>query len=302
MLLRSFQFDVSILESGLKSQLIQHWASLEINGKELFKAKPKDDTSKPSPKKPTRKQTKKESSKPKYGINEGAYSKRICKQNPEECLLMDARNVGINIGPERGKDVVELCDILTMSKYLITIKNWTGSSTFSHLLNQGVVPSQTLEDPKFRMSAKDQYVKAQLKEWLEHKIHDMKAEKVMDDLTGICNECVFTMPDRDRVIRDRLIKYINIDFKGHVGEADITEIEKMIESDQKKFETILPTNIDSFNSKDYTFVYGFFHEKEYKSLSQYLPYFSLVALHNALVKLAPKYNVLIKRISIPSLH
>lgn len=37
MLLRSFQFDVSIYESGLKSQLIQHWADVYLNQAYCFR-------------------------------------------------------------------------------------------------------------------------------------------------------------------------------------------------------------------------------------------------------------------------
>ena len=66
--------------------------------------------------------------------SENKYNARIA--NVLKMELMDCKFV----------NNIEVCDLLDEDKNMIHVKRWAGSATFSHLLNQGLVSSQTIKE------------------------------------------------------------------------------------------------------------------------------------------------------------
>ncbi len=78
--------------------------------------------------------------------DENAYSTYVQQNNPNGFLLMDRKNITYG----GGHSSIELCDLLSIDCELIHLKPYSGSSTLSHLFNQGIVSAELLlSDPKF---------------------------------------------------------------------------------------------------------------------------------------------------------
>lgn len=76
--------------------------------------------------------------------SEGAYNKAICDGRSAICF--DAQP--ISYGGSYSK--IEFCDVYTTSKKMIHVKRYSGSSTLSHLFNQGANAAEALLDTEFR--------------------------------------------------------------------------------------------------------------------------------------------------------
>lgn len=86
------------------------------------------------------------------GENEGPYNQRVVELNPSTELLLDKKTVYYG---GRGSQV-ELCDILRKDGTFIHVKHYQGSSTLSHLFNQGLVSARLVKsDPSFRKCAQN---------------------------------------------------------------------------------------------------------------------------------------------------
>lgn len=86
------------------------------------------------------------------GENEGPYNQRVVELNPSTELLLDKKTVYYG---GRGSQV-ELCDILRKDGTFIHVKHYQGSSTLSHLFNQGLVSARLVKsDPGFRICAQN---------------------------------------------------------------------------------------------------------------------------------------------------
>ena len=82
-----------------------------------------------------------------YMYNEGEYNEYVVKNNPSKLCLMDTRLLRVENGPKQ----IEACDIYSLDKMFIHVKNKKGSSLLSHLFSQGCVSAQCfLEDQNFR--------------------------------------------------------------------------------------------------------------------------------------------------------
>jgi uncharacterized protein (TIGR04141 family) len=80
------------------------------------------------------------------GENEVKYNSRISGTSGE-MLCMDRKNVK----PYGATSVIEVCDFISKDSRLIHIKDQSGSSSLSHLFNQGTVSARTLlGEPKSR--------------------------------------------------------------------------------------------------------------------------------------------------------
>lgn len=89
---------------------------------------------------------------PEYykGEKEGPYNQRVVESNPSTELLLDKKTV--YYGGRSSQ--VELCDILCKDGTFIHVKHYQGSSTLSHLFNQGLVSARLIKsDPSFRKCA-----------------------------------------------------------------------------------------------------------------------------------------------------
>lgn len=75
--------------------------------------------------------------------NENKYNIDLAEEN--KALCMDAKNI-----PIEGRSKFEFCDVYTKDRKLIHIKRYSGSSTLSHLFNQGYVTAELLFDPESR--------------------------------------------------------------------------------------------------------------------------------------------------------
>ena len=85
---------------------------------------------------------------PKYGgcKNEAEYNELVASSGNEICLLMDQKF--IYHGGYGSK--MELCDILTSDRRFVHVKRYSGSSTLSHLFNQGLCTAElTRSDAAF---------------------------------------------------------------------------------------------------------------------------------------------------------
>lgn len=84
------------------------------------------------------------------GENEGPYNQRVVELNSSSELLLDKRTVHYG---GRGSQI-ELCDILCKDGTFIHVKHYQGSSTLSHLFNQGLVSTRLIKsDASFRKCA-----------------------------------------------------------------------------------------------------------------------------------------------------
>ena len=82
--------------------------------------------------------------------SENEYSKDFTNQNKSNYTCLDTKNIMYGGGRNR----IEVCDILSKNKELIHIKPYSGSSTLSHLFNQGTVSLELLlEDREFLNNA-----------------------------------------------------------------------------------------------------------------------------------------------------
>ena len=73
-----------------------------------------------------------------------AYNQELAKVN--NCLCLDKKEIMIG----RGYSRVEVCDVYSLKKQLVHVKRYSGSSTLSHLFNQGFVSASLLFNPDFR--------------------------------------------------------------------------------------------------------------------------------------------------------
>lgn len=80
--------------------------------------------------------------------SEGAYCRRVVRENPASFGLMDQRLIGYSQLPTR----VEFCDLYSSErKQLVHLKRYSGSSALSHLFAQGVVSGRLfLNEVDFR--------------------------------------------------------------------------------------------------------------------------------------------------------
>ena len=86
---------------------------------------------------------------------EDRYNSAFADSDTEKLLCMDKKNI-VHGG---GRSKIELCDVLTRDKTYIHIKNYHGSSTLSHLFNQGLVSTQlVVGDAEFRKKANKKIV------------------------------------------------------------------------------------------------------------------------------------------------
>lgn len=76
--------------------------------------------------------------------SEGAYNKAI--STGDDAICFDARP--ISYGGSYSK--IEFCDVYITSKKMIHVKRYSGSSTLSHLFNQGANAAEALLDSEFR--------------------------------------------------------------------------------------------------------------------------------------------------------
>ena len=84
------------------------------------------------------------------GESEGSYNERAAAEDRAGRLLMDKKTVFYGGGGSQ----VELCDILCLNGTFVHVKHYAGSSTLSHLFNQGYVSAQLIKsDYKFRVEA-----------------------------------------------------------------------------------------------------------------------------------------------------
>lgn len=84
-------------------------------------------------------------------MKEGAYNEFVANGNPDFCL-MDQKMIGVEDGPKK----IEACDIFTINKQLIHVKNKGQSSQLSHLFSQGKVSAQCfISDEKYRQQVSD---------------------------------------------------------------------------------------------------------------------------------------------------
>jgi uncharacterized protein (TIGR04141 family) len=78
---------------------------------------------------------------------EGAYNERVCQTLGDSARLMDRQPFRAT----ESQDPIEFCDILLSTKKIIHVKRKSGSSTLSHLFNQGSVSGELLQaDEGFR--------------------------------------------------------------------------------------------------------------------------------------------------------
>jgi uncharacterized protein (TIGR04141 family) len=75
-----------------------------------------------------------------YGQREDEYNQDVVK-NRANIVLLDKHNYHVE-----GQSRVEVCDLLTQNKEFICVKKYNGSSTLSHLFNQGYVSATLLND------------------------------------------------------------------------------------------------------------------------------------------------------------
>ncbi|MEG0752707.1 MAG: TIGR04141 family sporadically distributed protein, partial [Angelakisella sp.] len=84
-------------------------------------------------------------------MNEGDYNEFVANDNSDFCL-MDKKMVGVEDGPKK----IEACDIFTISKQFIHVKNKGQSSQLSHLFSQGKISAQCfISDEKYRQQISD---------------------------------------------------------------------------------------------------------------------------------------------------
>ena len=76
----------------------------------------------------------------RYGQREDEYSEFVVNGRANTVLL-DKHNYSVE-----GLSRVEICDLLTQNKEFVCIKKYNGSSTLSHLFNQGFVSATLLND------------------------------------------------------------------------------------------------------------------------------------------------------------
>lgn len=76
--------------------------------------------------------------------SENQYIEDFASKNSDEFLVMDKKNIKHG----GGQSSVELCDLITTSQELIHIKPYSGSSTLSHLFNQGVISAELIISDK----------------------------------------------------------------------------------------------------------------------------------------------------------
>ena len=241
---------------------------------------------------------------------EGLYNKRVAKDSKGELLLMDTRTVKGNSsktaakkGKERSEHGIEVCDLLTKDKHLIHVKDWKSSANFSHLYAQGLVSAESIKSSNFRKRAKDKYVRFELLDYLrdlqkQNGSADSKLERLRKELNKLSKNLSFKETDRDEKIRKQFISLLR---KGKFIQLDdvmLQTLTKKIEQDQEVFTSIL--NPLSFDPKEYTVAYAFFHQDDRDKLSDYLPFFSRVSLKAAVQKLHEQgYKVIVKRIIKP---
>lgn len=72
---------------------------------------------------------------------EGAYNKRVSSENNSEFALLDMKNIRIS----GTASPVEPCDLYRKDHEFIHVKRYSGSSTLSHLFNQGVVSGELFQ-------------------------------------------------------------------------------------------------------------------------------------------------------------
>ncbi|EMB21671.1 DUF6119 family protein [Treponema denticola] len=78
---------------------------------------------------------------------EGEYNSRVVEQNQEELVNLDKNN--FRNFPDRSKDQIEICDIITKNKKFICNKIYKHSSApLSHLFMQGLVSANMLYEVK----------------------------------------------------------------------------------------------------------------------------------------------------------
>ena len=77
--------------------------------------------------------------------HENAYNEYAVSKNPEELCLMDQRLISV----ENGRKIIECCDIFSLNKIFIHVKNYKGSSLLSHLFSQGYVSAQCFVQDKY---------------------------------------------------------------------------------------------------------------------------------------------------------
>lgn len=84
-------------------------------------------------------------------MKEGEYNQFVANGNPNYCL-MDQKLVSVESGPKK----IEACDIFTVDKQLIHVKNKGQSSQLSHLFSQGKVSAQCfISDENYRKQVSD---------------------------------------------------------------------------------------------------------------------------------------------------
>lgn len=76
----------------------------------------------------------------RYGQREDEYNLTVANDG-DHFALFDKRNYSVE-----GQSRVEVCDLLTQNNEFICIKKYNGSSTLSHLFNQGFVSATLLND------------------------------------------------------------------------------------------------------------------------------------------------------------
>ncbi|MCL2313547.1 MAG: TIGR04141 family sporadically distributed protein [Firmicutes bacterium] len=97
------------------------------------------------------------------GENEGDYNKRTCDNNPD-FDVMDCKLVSVS----SGRKEIEACDIFTINKQFIHVKNKGKSAQLSHLFSQGKISAQCfVSDEDFRKQVYE-------------KIKDKLGESVLD--------------------------------------------------------------------------------------------------------------------------
>ncbi len=118
--------------------------------------------------------------------SEGQYTIDFANNNHSKFLAMDKKNI-MHGG---GHSSIELCDLISSSQELIHLKPYSGSSTLSHLFNQGVVSAELLiADEDFLKKANDKIVEQ--RSGGEFQISDAKKVKIV---FGIISKDMNSLP------------------------------------------------------------------------------------------------------------
>lgn len=114
------------------------------------------------------------------GENEGPYNQRVVELDSSFELLLDKKTVYYGGGGSQ----IELCDILCKDGTFIHVKRNHGSSSLSHLFNQGLVSTRLIKsDTSFRKCAQG------VIDEIEPNSFDLEKDSVKQVVFAIISKC-----------------------------------------------------------------------------------------------------------------